>query len=93
MAQGLRTCLPVQGTWFHPWSRRVPHCEVGVVGSNQARGPPLLNLCPEPVRHNQRTHHIKKPARQNDEGPHLPQLEKSHAQQWRPSAVKDNFFF
>ena len=25
VAQWLRVCLPMQGTWVHPWSGKIPH--------------------------------------------------------------------
>ena len=71
--------------------------------SNEARAPQLSSLrsrahepqllkpaCLEPVLRNKRSHRIEKPTHHKEEYPRSPQLEKAHAQQWRPNAAKIN---
>ena len=66
---------------------------------SRARVPQLLSPCAaateahalEPVLCNKRSHHNEKPVHCNEEmksSPCSPQLEKAHAQQWRPNATK-----
>ena len=45
----------------------------------------------EPVLLNKRSHRNEKPSPHTKSGPRLPQLEKAHAQQWRPNAAKNKW--
>ena len=58
----------------------------------KAREPQLLKPARlEPVLHNKRSHGDEKPVHRNKSSPRSPQLEKAHAQQWRPNAAKNKF--
>ena len=74
VVQWLRIRLPMQGTWFKPWSRKIPHA------AEQAWAPQLLSLRSrahepqllkptklEPVLCNRRSQHDEKPAHRNEE--------------------------
>ena len=99
LAQWLRICLPVQGTWVQSLLREGPTCHGATkpvhhnywacalepVSHNYwAHEPQLLKPAHlEPMLHNKRNHHSEKHVHRNEEEPPLA------AQQWRPNAAKN----
>ena len=104
VAQWLRICLPMQGTWVRSLAREDPTCHGATkpVRHNYwawALEPAshnywacvlqlLKTVCLEPVLHNKRSHCHEKPTHRKKSSPHSPQLEKAHMQQRRPNTAK-----
>ena len=101
----LRIRLPTQGTqgralvWEDPTCRRATKpmhhnywaCTLEPTSHNYwAHVPQLLKPAHlEPMLRNKRSHRNEKPAAETNSSPCSPQLEKPHAQQWRPKAAKN----
>ena len=104
VAQWLRICLPMQGTWVWALVREDPTCRGATklmchnYWASRTREPQLL----KPARHNYWSLCTKSPCSATREAtpvrslltttkrsPCLPQLEKACVQQWRPSAAKN----
>ena len=104
VAQGLRVCLPMQGTRVRalvqedptcfrtakPVRHNYQACALEPASHNYWAHVPQLRkpALLEPVLCNQRSHRNEKPTLRNEEYPCSPQLEKARAQQWRPNAAK-----
>ena len=82
--QWLAVHLPVQSHRFDPQSRRIPHD----VGRLSPTAPQLLRPhALESVPCSNRSHCTGSPRSTKESSPRSPQLEKTHVQQWRPSAA------
>ena len=67
LAQWLRICLPMQGTWFKPWSGKIPHAAEQLGPWATATEPARL----EPVFRNKRGRDSERAAHRNEEWPPL----------------------
>ena len=72
--QWLRICLPMQGTWFDPWSGRIPHAP-GSPSAASTEAHALRDCARWQEKPLQWEAWARPPAR----SPHLPQLEKARA--------------
>ena len=68
-----------------PWCGKIPHAQEQLSPSTAITEPTFL----EPGLHSKRSRHDEKPVHHNEEQPRALQLEKAHAQQQSPSAVKN----
>ena len=85
VAQWLRVCLPMQGTWVRALVWEDPTCR-------RATGPVSHNYwaCASGACAPQREAAIVRgPRTAMKSGPHLPQLEKALAEKWRPNTAKN----
>ena len=73
----LRICLPMQGTWFDPWPKKIPHAEAQPSHESPLPSPRFRACAPQQEKLPQW-------------GAATRQLEEAHAQQWRPSTAKNN---
>ena len=105
VAQWLRICLPMHGTWVRALVQEDPTCRGATkpVCHNYwacalepmshdywAHAPQLLKpTCLEPVLCNKRSHRNEKPTTATKSSPHSPQLEKARAQQQRSNTAKN----
>ena len=105
VAQWLRIRLPMQGTRVWALVQEDPTCRgaTKLVCHNYcscALEPPSHNYwthvpqllkptCLEPVLRNKRSHPVRSPRATMKSSPCLLQLEKAHAQQWRPNSAKN----
>ena len=100
MAQWLRIHRPVHGTWFYPWSGKIPRATEQLstcTTTTDARTPQLLSLCAAATEaHAPRAHapQQEKPpqceslATARKSSPRSPQLEKACMQQQKPNTAK-----
>ena len=81
---------------FDPWSGRIPHAMVQLSPVHHNYWAfvlqPLKPMCREPVLHKREVTALRSSGTATKSSPHLLQLEKTHAQQWRPSIVKINAY-
>ena len=107
VAQWLRICLPIQGTWVRALAREDPTCRRATKSvchnywawaleptshNYWAHVPQLLKPAHlEPMLHSKKSHGNRSPRTAMKSSPSSPQLEKARAQQWRPNAVKSKY--
>ena len=63
-----KICLPTQGTWFDPWSGKIPNALELLSPHTRAQElQPLKPMGLEPMLGNKRSHHSEKPVHPNKE--------------------------
>ena len=85
LAQWIRICLPMQGTWVLSWFGKVPHAtkQLSLCTTSAEAQVPY-----SPCSTTREALAMRSPCIAMKSNTCSPQLEKAHTKQWRPSAAK-----